>query len=157
MKRDGYFVLRNGWTTGNWSSNEQLAAFGYTREEAYSIPHAMACVFGLNFDHPNGQAIFQEYFDKISLFRGKWTNENNHLGDDPRIMGTRHDQTILSLIIHKHGFNFTNPQGFLHYINDKEELDKESIFLSQGMEWTHEDWLKSTKVKRWVKGKKRIV
>jgi len=147
IDQSGYFVLRNGWSTGNWSSDEQLSAFGYTREQAYVIPHAMACVFGINFNHKDGQTIFQEYFNNQHLFKGSWNNENNHLGNDERIMGTRHDQTILSLIMHKHGFNYTNPQGWIHYAS-KDSENKEAIFLSQGMKWTYEDYRKTLSQKR---------
>lgn len=145
IEKDGYFVLRNGWSTGNWSSDTQLNAFGYTREDAYQIPHALACVFGINFRHRTGATVFEEYFSNQHLFKGSWKNENNHLGEDPRIMGTRHDQTVLSLIIHKHGLEFTNPQGWIHYVDKDTTLDSNAIFLSQGMQWTYEDWWNSVK------------
>lgn len=129
IEEKGYMILRNGWVTGNWSSDEQLKAFGYTREDSWNIPHAMACVIGINFASKEGNHIFEEYFKHQHLFKGSWKNENNHLGTDPRIMGTRHDQTILSLIAHKHGYEFTNPQGIIDYnINNKN-----SILLTQGM------------------------
>lgn len=144
IEQDGYFVLRNGWSTGNWSSDQQLNAFGYTRDQAYEIPHALACVFGINFSHPTGTTIFNEYFNNQHLFKGSWKNENKHLGTDERIMGTRHDQTILSLIIYKHGLDFTNPQGWIDYSPE----NKEAIFLSQGMQWTYEDYLMSRNTKR---------
>lgn len=129
IEKQGYMILRNGWTTGEWSTDEQLSAYGLTREEAFSIPHAMANVIGINFDSEIGNTIFEEYFNNQHLFKGAWKNENGEVSADKRVLGSRHDQTILSLVVHKYKLELTNPQGIVDYTITNEN----SILLTQGI------------------------
>lgn len=129
IEKQGYMILRNGWTTGNWSTDEQLSAYNLTREEAFSVPHAMANVIGINFDSYIGNLIFEEYFNNQHLFKGAWKNENGEVSADKRVLGSRHDQTILSLIVHKYKLELTNPQGIIDYNTG----NTESILLTQGL------------------------
>lgn len=129
IKKQGYMILRNGWTTGEWSTDEQLSAYGLTREEAFSVPHAMANVIGIDFDSSIGNIIFEEYFNNQHLFKGSWKNENREVSQDTRVLGSRHDQTILSLIVYKYKLELTNPQAIIEYNIE----NKDSLLLTQGM------------------------
>ena len=42
--------------------------------------------------------------------------------------------------MHKHGFNYTDPEGWIHYVSEATPLNKEAIFLSQGMAWDYRDY-----------------
>lgn len=129
VNEKGYLILLNGWTTGEWSTDEQLAAFGYSRDEAMQIPQAMACVIGLNFYSEDGMNIFQLYRSNTHLFKGSWKNDEGQVSSDPRVLGSRHDQTVLSLIAYSNGYDFTPPNGIVTY--DQEQ--KDAILISAGM------------------------
>lgn len=134
IEKHGHFILRNGWTSANWCTDRQLEVFGYTRDEADKLPHPMACVVGLNLRDDIGDMIYDGYLSGVPLFPGPWSNKNKELGEDKRILGSRHDQAVLGLIMADVGLleHYVNPQGWLHYYS-KKDPGPESILLTQGM------------------------
>ena len=128
IEKEGYLIFRNGWTQANWSTDTQLEAFGYSRDEAESMPHPMACVIGFQV---NDQTIdfIHDYVNKYPLFVGSWNNSGNVCSQDLRCLGSRHDQTILGFIAHQYGLQMTNTEGLISYNIE----DKNSILLSQGI------------------------
>lgn len=134
IEQDGYFVLLNGWSSGHWCSDQQLAAFNLTREEAFNVPHPMGFMIGINFQSSEGMSLYRDYFDHQHLFPGPWNNNDKSVSQDPRVLGTRHDQSILGLVIHRHKLKYTEPQGWIEYPPCKtQELYDEAIVLAQGM------------------------
>lgn len=117
LDHKGYMLFNNGWNTGQWCADHALEKLGITREESFKIPHLMACVMGFDFrqgvpDPEEGiykfdyTGLFAEiYFDRSNdgTFKGAWTNKNNEVSKDPRVLGHRHDQTAASVIATKLG------------------------------------------------------
>lgn len=98
----GYMLFRNGWTTGQWCSDAALETLGITRDQSFDIPHLQACVMG--FDLPKSDRFIHEYFAKANdgvSFKGAWSNENQQVSTDSRVLGHRHDQTAASVIAYK--------------------------------------------------------
>ncbi len=103
IENTGYWVCLNGWSQAVWSTDEQLKYFGVTREEAFSMQHAMACIIGFSFNSSIGNTAFELYLKaaKDGMFRGPWSNVNNEVSRDSRVLGSRHDQTCLGFIANK--------------------------------------------------------
>jgi len=111
IERDGYLLLNGGWNTGQWCSDAALVTLGITREEAFKIPHMMACVIGLDLNNARANQFFDRYFELSNdgiTFIGAWTNANHEVSDDDRVKGHRHDQTAASVIATKLGMKFAN-------------------------------------------------
>ena len=133
IKEQGYFVMKNGWTTGNWSTDRQLKAYNLTREQAFSVPHAIAGMLGVNFKHKEGLNLFNEYFANQHLFHGAWTNESKQVSKDVRVLGSRHDQTILSLIMHKYNYKYLVASDWSDYVLSSKKTNEKAILLLAGM------------------------
>ena len=96
--------------------------------EMNKIPHAVATAFGLDLRHPKGKALFDEYFRlaNTKAFCGPWSNLNNpnhweqhpdrmgHCGPE-FVLGHRHDQTALSVIVHRLGIQMTQCPEFFAF------------------------------------------
>jgi hypothetical protein len=141
IEKNGYLLLENGWNQGNWSSQKQLDYYGKTREEAFKMPHPMACIFGVSFNHDIGNEVFERYFKAANdgIFIGPWKNLNGKLSNDKRVLGTRHDQTCLGFIANELNLEFKS--GIVAYVkpntDGKESIGGEKnienyIFHSQG-------------------------
>lgn len=132
IQTDGYFLLNGGWSNGQWSSDKQLQAFNYTREEAFLIKHCIGGFFGLNFATETGNKILDEMMENIDLFPGAWDNKKKEISQDERVLGTRHDQTVLSFIAHKNKLTLHDCRGEIDYL-DYNVSNSKSIMLAQGM------------------------
>ena len=104
---DGYFLVYGGGNAGLWSSDACLASFGMSREESLAVKEIGGAVLGFDYHHPNGKLLFDEYLAHIQDFKGSWDNERGQVSVDPRVRGHRHDQTVLSMIAHKMGWDVT--------------------------------------------------
>lgn len=113
----GYYLAPNGFTIGEWSNDETLEEFGYTRTGALSLPECASGIFGIDPHHPNGENIVRDWAAaaKSNLFPGHHSNsmaadKTHHyknvgwVSDDPRCSGHRHDQSVLGLLAHEYGF-----------------------------------------------------
>ena len=128
IEREGYLIFRNGWTQANWSTDAQLEAFNLTRDEAESMPHPMACVIGFQINDETIEWI-HDYINSYPLFVGAWNNNDNVCSADTRVLGSRHDQTVLGFIANQYGLKMTNPNGLLSY----DVTDPIALTLSQGV------------------------
>jgi len=108
-KRNGHMVLNDGMHMHRWSTDRQLHAFGLSRRQAENvvIPLAGVCAFSAR----KGSALLQEWVNHIDLFRGSRTNRNNECSEDNVCRGSRHDQTVLGLIMRRAGQRYTNLEG----------------------------------------------
>lgn len=101
IEKYGYVFFDNpGHSVGKWSNQKSLDYFGVTREEAMNIKMIMACCMGFYFQKPSNikqrPLFFNEYHDLANqLYPGSWTDH-------------RHDQTVMSLLIHKYGLDIEN-------------------------------------------------
>lgn len=101
IEEKGYWLMRNGWLSGEWCADTALAPLGITREESFTYPHIMASVIGLDLRQPVCVKFLKEYYERANdgiTFVGAWRNRHNEVSNDPRVLGHRHDQTAASII-----------------------------------------------------------
>ena len=115
IKENGFLFFDNiGYSVGDYTSDQCLAHFGVSRNDAFQIPMVMACVMGFDFTNQKACEIFDEYY-KLGIeevtYKGSWSNINCEVSSDLRCKGHRHDQSVISLILHKHGINPLHAQS----------------------------------------------
>ena len=128
IEKYGYLIFKNGFNQANWSTDEQLNHFGYTRDEAEKMPHPIGGIFGVDLTTFPYQDWIFDYVHGYPYFRGSWTNANMEVSNDLRCLGSRHDQSYLGFLCHKYGLKMTLPTGFLSY----DVTDENSILLLEG-------------------------
>jgi hypothetical protein len=121
---------RNGWMlffncqAGSWTSDACLASFGVTRDQAMEIPMLMGICMGWNLKWPQCQAFLSSWLEKASdgvTFPGSWTNRQQEVSTDPRVLGHRHDQSAASLIAWRLNMDLIAPDEtyFQYYENSR--------------------------------------
>lgn len=101
IEEDGVYAVREENTVGMYCSDETLAYFGITREEAKPIHLASGAILGFDFRQAIAKDVFGEWFRafEASLYRGtvsKHSGQQDHRGDE----------SILGLIFHHRGLRF---------------------------------------------------
>lgn len=114
IKNNGYIFFDNiGYTIGDYCSDACLAKWGMSREEAFDSKMIMACVFGVDTEHPQAKEFLDKYIGAASdgvSYMGDWTNQNLQVSNDIRVFGHRHDQSLSSILIKQMGLTITNAQ-----------------------------------------------
>jgi len=110
LDKQGYYIQLNGWQSGEWASDDCLRQMNVTRDEAMLMPHAMANVMGFDFTNPIAEKLFNTWHNhgKMGTFNGDWKNDKQQCSQDPRCLGFRHDQTVISILASQAGLNFTD-------------------------------------------------
>ena len=106
LDNNGYFFPPDGWWVGQWCKDSALEPLGINREESFNIPVLAAKHLGFNFEDKRNIKILEDFKYYIDLnngetLRGSWTNNNKEVSSDPRVLGHRHDQTVLSVLAWK--------------------------------------------------------
>lgn len=127
IQKDGHFLLRNGWTSGEWCCDNQLEPLGLSREEALQVPLLIAGLMGFDLRNKRSLKFLNEWHLLTPHFSGEWTNTGK-CSEDQRVLGSRHDQTFASVISHRLGMEWLNPQGWFDY-----DIDKDAIVVARGM------------------------
>ena len=124
----------DGWNVGQWCADHALAPLGITREESFAIPLLWSNAFGFNFDRPEAVDVFDE-FERLALrtnaFRGPWRNDDKSASADLRVLGHRHDQTALSVLVHRHRLP-TIPCGE-SFVQSRANATQAAVILAEGM------------------------
>ncbi len=103
---DGYYVIVQGWNTGQWCADSALAPLGITREESFKIPQLVGGIIGVNLEHETGKRFYEEMWRlarEQKAFRGPRFKKDGFCSKDPRVLGHRSDQTCASVVAHKLG------------------------------------------------------
>lgn len=100
-----FLLPLDGWNCGQWTNDENLPVLGLTREEAFGIPQLWTNHFGFDVYEPDAQKMLAEFgrYADLRAFHGPRTNHHGESSPDPRVLGHRHDQTVLSVIAHRMG------------------------------------------------------
>jgi hypothetical protein len=124
LDKFGYVLCQNGWNSGQWCSDAALEPLGITREESFGIPHIMACAMAFDLKHVECINWLSQYCHHadIDTFKGAWSNGNNEVSQDPRVLGHRHDQTVGSVVAWKLGMRDWLQKG---------------VFYDEGQDTTH--------------------
>lgn len=107
LEENKYMFFDNiGHSCGMWSNDKCLEYFSVKREEAMNIKMIMACFMGFNFTDKVVGGLQDEYFELADmLYPGSWDNH-------------RHDQTVMSMLLWRDGFNILIGQNtFFAYKN----------------------------------------
>ena len=110
IERDGYLIIRNGWSNGEWTADSALAPLKMSREHSFHEPHAMACVMGFDLSREDVMIVFNNWLQSaLEAFPGPWINDKGQASSDSRVLGHRHDQSAISAFAHQAGWHFTPP------------------------------------------------
>lgn len=110
IEKDGYFIMINGWSTGEWCSDRVLPYLNATRDELMTYPHGIGGILGFDLSRPSVVSVFNQWNElSTDCFPGPWYNENGKASSDTRVLGHRHDQTVISVLAHRAGWTFTPP------------------------------------------------
>jgi hypothetical protein len=135
----GYVFFKNfGFTVGDYTSDDCLNKFGWTRQKAFDNDMIMACLFGLNMKNKKAKKFFDIYYKAAmdGSYLGAWTNNNGEVSEDMRVKGHRHDQSVASIAISDLKMEMIPGQKtFFAYTEHKKvmEIDKNVCFFSQGI------------------------
>ena len=130
IKEQGYIIFDNfGNNNAHWCNDRQLWRFNFTRDEAEKQKQVVGGFNGIAYRREIENEIFNEHKILADLFKGEWSNKNLTESIDPRCQGSRHDQSILSLIAAQRGLTITDQNKFFTF----DPTQKDCIFALQGM------------------------
>ena len=102
IEENGYFFQDSGFSLGQWSSDEFLRYWMYTREYALKINMIQGGIFGFNHEWDKKgfmiPALCQMGQDTACL-DGAWTNERHQVSSDERCKGHRHDMCLTTALV----------------------------------------------------------
>lgn len=128
-KRDGWYIPPQGNAmVGQYSNDELLAKFMLSRDQAMSIPLVFSGLVGLDLANKNGIGwkIWTDWKEtqRLGLWEGPHYNipgaerspfgqkTAGHVSYDTRVLGHRHDEAALSLVLNSYGLK-PEHRGFL--------------------------------------------
>ena len=104
IERQGYLLEWGGWNNAQWCNDASLAGFGFTRDEAEKQRHVRSGMFGISLVHAKGRQLLESLVRYKLFFCGARENRFKSESLDPRCFGHRQDQSVLSLIAARHGY-----------------------------------------------------
>lgn len=128
IKEHGYLFFDNvGFSIGDYTSDACLEKFGMSRDEAFNSKMLMACAMGFDLDNAQTRIFLDAYIgaalDGVS-YHGDWHNDKLQVSKDMRVKGTRHDQSVASILVKQMGLEITNAQStYFAYDQHKGFLD----------------------------------
>lgn len=138
IEEHGYLFFDNiGFSLGDYTNDKTLNYFGITREESWKIKMIMACCMGF---HTKKQLFQLNYSFGLyaslanDLYIGEWDNDDLTESKDRRVKGHRHDQSVMSAIIHNHGYDILKGQDtFFAYESHRQVMPiADSVCLFSG-------------------------
>jgi len=136
IEQNGYWFMTQGWTVGTWCTDEVLPKLGTSRDEAFKMVMVTACMYGLDVTSDVGREVLDWMRARCAdgSFRGPWQINDGKAENDPtKVRGHRHDQTALSVIVHKLGLKVDYCPGYLQYSYGEATTDPKVVALARGM------------------------
>ena len=136
IEERGYWFMTQGWQVGTWCTDEVLPKLGTNRDEAFKMVMVTACMYGLDVTSDVGREVLDWMRARCAdgSFRGPWQIDDGKAEDDPtKVRGHRHDQTALSVIVHKLGLKVDHCPGYLQYNYGEPAAEPEAVALARGM------------------------
>jgi len=135
--RGALFFDNIGYSLGDYTSDKCLDLMGINRNDSFSIPMIMACLMAFDFTNQKTCAIFDEYLQRADFdhYGGAWDNHDLSVSEDRRVKGHRHDQSVMSAILHNNGIKPLTPHKtwFAYYGNAGHLPHAQTVcLLSQG-------------------------
>lgn len=138
INETGFIYQDSGHFLGQWTNDSVLEYFDITRDDAMEIKMiGNAGLLGLDISKDAPMQFFNEWELAMQngCFKGKWNNNEKTESKDIRCLGSRHDMSCSSAIIHKMGlFNLAyNDNELLQYGGIYDEILNDTIiFKAQG-------------------------
>lgn len=101
IDQQGWYLVKQGWNTGQWCCDSALKPLGITREEAFKIYQLVGGFVGINLEHEKGKRFLDEMFRlavEKTAFVGVRSKGGGFISHDPRVLGHRADQTCASVL-----------------------------------------------------------
>jgi hypothetical protein len=127
IEKEGHLLVTSGERLGNWSSDECLAAFGLSRDQAMSLPLLNGTFLGLDLASERTRRWLDalERACRDGLFRGAYLSDHapadvrarkpgkpvGFVSPDPRCWGHRHDEAVGSALAHALELAISAPAG----------------------------------------------
>lgn len=119
--RGALFFDNIGYSLGDYTSDKCLKLMNIDRNASFSIPMIMACLMGFDFTCEKTCDIFDQYLKLADMdhYGGAWHNNDLSVSEDRRVKGHRHDQSVMSAILHLNGVYPLTPHKtyFAYYGN----------------------------------------
>jgi hypothetical protein len=143
IAENGYMFFDNiGFSLGDYCNDMVLNHYHIRREEAFKIKQIMACCMGFRFNQLsstiNTDVVsrlewFRQY-KNLDLYPGEWDNDDLTESQDRRVKGHRHDQSVMSAIIHVHKLKILKGQDtFFAYETHRQVMPiADSVCLYSG-------------------------
>lgn len=135
LAQRGYCLWNGAWSIGQWATDDALKVTGRNRDRALTVPLTLGGACGFDFDHPIARELFDRWFAHAQdgSFRGAWDNKDGSCSPDPRVLGHRHDMTMLSHVAQDMQL-YHHPSDFMFEYAPKDRPPHETtILLAQGM------------------------
>lgn len=132
----GAAVHHCGWTVGHWSTDRSLQVMGLTRDQAFGMPMCLSGIVAFDLRTAVGQCLLQAWHGwscTPGVFEGAWKNDGT-VSADNRVLGHRHDQTALSVEVHRHRVPIqSGPASGFAYDSPEAAADLRVAILARGM------------------------
>jgi len=109
MEKFGAYTcgIEGGYVLGTWCSDAALDMLNVSRDDAFRIPLVFGGCYGVSTEHESGRELLSRMsmHARDGSFRGSWTNANQEVSTDVRVLGHRHDMSALSVIANRIGLH----------------------------------------------------
>lgn len=126
----GVFAFRSGYNCAQTCPDNLLQEINITRDAAEQIPETATGIVGINFDNPDGAAVFDIWADLCD--RGFFINSRTHNPNesaDPRFLFGRQDQSAFSMALYKAEVSFLYEDYVSYYNNGKPGYNPEKCIF----------------------------
>jgi len=131
----GNFAFRSGYNLGQTCPDNLLEYVGITRDQAWERPETATGIVGINYDNPEGKAVFDYWAEMCDL--GYFKNSRNHNPEesqDPRFLFGRQDQSAYGMALYKAGVSFLYQDYVAYYNGGNPGYDKDKcVFFISGL------------------------
>lgn len=122
----GYYFINSNFNCSTYCNDKSLEYFGITRDEAENIAMISSGCFAIDLKTEKGALIYQIFIQSAidNIF------DNGTGSSDPRYIAHRHDQSALSIILHKLGCSIENPDLAQYKLTDQTPTDSACILMA---------------------------
>jgi len=119
IQRNGYYLCRNGFNVGEWTSDAALEFFGVSRDASFEMDEISSYCVGVDLNHQQALDCVLHWPSSTPSFPGPHTatgqpgRNPGFVSTDPRVKGHRHDQSALSIIANRLGMDRLSERPFL--------------------------------------------
>jgi hypothetical protein len=108
---------------------------GITRDQGFGMTMIASGLYGLDFRSRIGNEILDWALDKAreGAYSGPWYRKDGFVSTDNRVLGHRHDQTVLSVIIAKKGLKVDYAPCFMAYDKPTDRQNPKTLVVCCGM------------------------